>query len=106
MSFVVIAKLTAKPETQQQLQELITQTAKASWLEAGLLKYILVKDPNQPHSFVLVEFFNSEADYILHRDSSHLDIFRSQVSELLAGEPEVFRGTPALAQLDPKAGIN
>jgi quinol monooxygenase YgiN len=106
MSFVVIAKLTAKAETQQRLQDLVTQTAQASWLEAGLLKYILVTDPNQPNSFVLVEFFKSEADYISHRDSSHLNNFRSKVSELLAGEPEVFRGVPALAQLDPKAGTN
>jgi len=106
MSFVVVAKLTAKAQSVQQLRDLITKTAAQSWLEPGLVKYILVEDPTQPQSFTLVEFFSSEADYISHRDSEHLANFRSQVADLLASEAEVFRGTPVLAQQNPKAGIN
>jgi quinol monooxygenase YgiN len=105
MSFVVVAKLTAKAETVAQLRELITQTATQSWLELGLIKYILVEDPTQPNSFVLVEFFSSEADYMTHRDSEHLANFRTQVAELLANDPEVIRGVPTLADQNPKAGI-
>lgn len=106
MSFIVVAKFRAKPESATKLKELITETAKQSWQEPGLLKYILVEDPNQPDLFTLVEFFETEADFNEHRQTAHLINFRDQVAELLASAPEVVRGVATLAQLDPKARIN
>lgn len=106
MSFVVVAKFQAKPDSIAALTELITQTAIKSWEEPGLLKYILVSDDTQPDRLTLVEFFESEAAYLFHRDSSYLANFREQVSALIASPPEVVRGVPALVALNPKAGIN
>lgn len=106
MSFVVVAKFHAKPDAANSLKELIIQTAKQSWEEPGLLKYILVEDPNQPEVFTLVEFFKSEADFQAHRETAHLAKFRDQVADLLAVAPEVIRGIPTLASLDAKAGTN
>lgn len=106
MSFVVVAKLRAKPECIDQLRNLIVETAKSSWLESGLIKYILITDSSQLDLFTLVEFFETESAYHSHRDSDHLASFRIQVAELLAADPEVVRGVPQLAELNPKAGIN
>lgn len=106
MSFVVVAKFKAKPECAADLKELITQTAKQSWQEPGLLKYVLVEDPNQPELFTLVEHFKTEADFQAHRETEHLANFREHVLSLLASEPEVIRGSATLAQLDPKARLH
>lgn len=106
MTFIVIAKFRAKPESAVNLKDLITQTAKESWQEPGLLKYILVEDPNQPEIFTLIEFFNTEADFQVHRETEHLANFRDQVTDLLASAPEVVRGIATLAKLDPKARVN
>ena len=106
MSFVVVAKFHAKPDAGESLKELIIQTAKQSWEEPGLLKYILVEDPNQPQVFTLVEFFKSEADFQAHRETVHLAKFRNQVTDLLAAEPEVVRGIPTLASFNVKAGTD
>ena len=106
MSYIVIAKFVAKPESTAALAELITQTATQSWLEPGLIKYILVKDPTQPELFTIVEFFVTESDYLSHRETDHLAKFRTAVTPLLASPPEVVRGVAALANLDPKASIN
>ncbi|MEY3568683.1 MAG: hypothetical protein RL587_1124, partial [Actinomycetota bacterium] len=51
MSFVVVAKFRAKLDCVVELNDLITETAKASWEEPGLIKYILILDPNQVNLF-------------------------------------------------------
>ncbi len=106
MSYVVVAKFQAKPESTSALAALIEKTAIESWQETGLLKYILVSDPTQPELFTLIEFFATEADYLLHRETTHLAAFRDAITPLLAAAPEVVRGVPALAHLNSKAGIN
>ncbi|MBM3691513.1 MAG: antibiotic biosynthesis monooxygenase [Actinobacteria bacterium] len=105
MSFVVVAKFQVKSDKNQEFKELITKTAEQSWLEAGLVKYILVEDPTQPNLFTLVEFFATESDFQAHRESAHLAKFREQVSDLLATAPEVVRGIPTLANRNSKADI-
>jgi quinol monooxygenase YgiN len=105
MSLVVIAKFTAKSEQRQELHALVEQTAQASWAEAGLVKYIVTSSESEPNVLVLVEFFETEGDYLSHRESQHLNEFRERVSGLLATEPEVFRGVPTLSGVHAKAGI-
>jgi quinol monooxygenase YgiN len=106
MSFIIVAKFTVKPEKKLEFKELITNTARLSWFEAGLIKYILVEDENQPELFTLVEFFESEEDYLSHRESPHLQQFRSQVTDLLSEPAQVVRGVPTLAHLSSKADVN
>lgn len=106
MSFVIVAKFQAKPDKATEFKELITKTAQQSWLEPGLVKYILVEDPAQPNLFTLVEFFATESDYLAHRESQHLVQFREHVGQLLAAPAEVVRGLPTLANLHPKADID
>ncbi len=106
MSFVVVAKFRAKLDCVVELNDLITETAKASWEEPGLIKYILILDPNQGNLFTIVEFFNSEEDYLKHRDSSYLKSFRDSLENLLLEPPDVIRGIPVLDALNPKAGVN
>lgn len=105
MSFVIVAKFQVKPDKNLEFKELITNTAEQSWLEPGLVKYILVEDPTQPNLFTLVEFFATESDFQVHRESAHLAKFREQVSDLLAAAPDVIRGMPTLANRNSKADI-
>lgn len=105
MSFVIVAKFQVKSDKNHEFKELITKTAEQSWLEAGLIKYILVEDPTQPNLFTLVEFFATESDFQAHRESAHLAEFREQVGDLLAAAPEVVRGIPTLAKQNSKADI-
>ena len=105
MSYVIVAKFQVKPDKNQEFKDLITKTAEQSWLEPGLVKYILVEDPTQTNLFTLVEFFTTESDFQAHRESTHLAKFRDQVSDLLAAAPEVVRGFPTLANRNSKADI-
>jgi quinol monooxygenase YgiN len=78
---VVVAELTSKPDTADQLRELIVPFAKQSAHEPGCIHYSLLEDENKPGHFLTYETWVSRAALDAHMK------------------------TPAMAAAGPKLGL-
>lgn len=85
MPLVIIlkAQLTIRPEHRaafvQQMQTLI----QASLAEAGCLSFGCYEDVALPHSFVVLEEWESHAALTQHEGSAHVAAFKARVSSMI-----------------------
>lgn len=71
MSFVVIAKWTAKPGQEREVAEVLARLVAPSSAEPGCLAYIVHRAINDRQTFVLYERYVDQAGYEAHGASSH-----------------------------------
>lgn len=82
--YVAIASYTAKPETAEQVAQLLPQLAAASRAEPGNRSYTIARDLEQPHVFTIVEVYGDADAFTAHRESAHFaEIGKGQIIPLL-----------------------
>ncbi len=79
VSFVVVAKWTARAGEEQRVGEAISQLASPTRRERGCLEYFAQRSLDDPHVFLLYEMYESRDAYEAHLASDH---FRTYATEL------------------------
>lgn len=82
--YLVVATYTAKPETADQVAELLPALAAASRQEAGNISYSVARDLEHPQVFTIVEVYEDADAFTAHRESAHFaSIGKMQIIPLL-----------------------
>ncbi|GEK79164.1 putative quinol monooxygenase [Agrococcus baldri] len=82
--YVAIATYTAKPDTADQVAQLLPWLAQASRQEPGNISYSIARDLERPHVFTIVEIYDDADAFTAHRESAHFaSIAKMQIIPLL-----------------------
>lgn len=95
MMVSLIATLTARPETREELFRLLTDQVGPTRAEHGCIDYSLHVDASDPCVFVFYENWESQADLDAHMKMPHLEPLLSQIDRLLAKPIDMWRLHPA-----------
>jgi quinol monooxygenase YgiN len=85
----IIATVTARPETRQELRALLAAQVAPTRGEAGCLRYDLYADPADPCAFVFHEEWRAQSDLDAHMGTPHIAPLLGQADRLLARPIEV-----------------
>jgi quinol monooxygenase YgiN len=91
----LIATLSARPETRDELFRLLVAQVAPTRAEPGCIDYNLHVDASDPCLFVFYENWKSQADLDAHMNMDHLRPLLSQIDRLLARPIDVRRLHPA-----------
>lgn len=91
----LIATLTARPETREELFRLLVDQVEPTRDENGCIDYNLHVDAMDPHVFMFYENWKSQADLDAHMEMQHLKPLLSQIDRLLAKPIDIWRLLPA-----------
>lgn len=92
MSYQVIAQYRARPDTADQVAELLPRLAAASRTEEGCQAYAVTRDLEDTARFVIVETYRTAEDLATHRETEHFtEIAVGQIIPLLESR-EVYAG--------------
>ncbi|MBW0368009.1 putative quinol monooxygenase [Ensifer adhaerens] len=95
MTVSLIATLTARPETQEELFRLLVDQVEPTRAEHGCIDYNLHVDAIDPCVFAFYENWKSQADLDAHMEMQHLKPMLSQIDRLLASPIDIWRLLPA-----------
>ena len=80
----MIARWQARPESVDEVRELLAANAHASLDEPGCLTFNAHQDEQDPTRFVLYEVYRSTADFQAHRETDHFrDLVEGRILPLL-----------------------
>jgi quinol monooxygenase YgiN len=104
MSYVVIVHLRAKPGMEQKMVDILSTNMIATHKEPGLRKFALHRDHADPRHFMVVEVYDSRADYDYHHAQAHYAVCMSQLPATLEGSHQSTHVEP-LKIGDPAKGL-
>jgi quinol monooxygenase YgiN len=87
--FTLIAKLTAKPETAEELGRRLEGLIASTRGEPGSIAYLLHRDNDNPDIWVLYETWRSRADLDAHFQQPYTKEVMARFPELLAKDMEL-----------------
>jgi len=73
-----------KPEDVEAFQAASLANAEASRREAGVLRFDVIQEREDPTRFVLVEVYRSSESHAAHRETAHYAAWRDAVKEMMA----------------------
>jgi quinol monooxygenase YgiN len=88
-SFRAVARLKAKPDKVDELQELLRGLVGPTRKEEGCLSYELMQNRADPTDFTFVEEWASDAALDAHFATEHIQNALSKVPDLCAEEPDI-----------------
>ena len=94
----LIARLTAKPETSEDLGNGLKALIAPTLKEEGAIGYVLHRDNDDPNVWVLYETWRSRADLHAHFEQPYTKAMMDRFSDLLAMEMELTFATA----IDPR----
>jgi quinol monooxygenase YgiN len=86
---IVIAKLQAQEGKEQALEGVLAHTVEPARADHGNTTYALHRVPAVPGKFVLIEGWETQADYDAHMASPHTAELIAALGDLLAGAPDI-----------------
>ncbi|MFA8298708.1 MAG: putative quinol monooxygenase [Hyphomicrobiales bacterium] len=86
----VIAKLRAKTGCQKQLKDLLESFISPTYLEAGIIKYEVLQNIEDPYDFFVLQEWEKEDDHFRHLQSNHIQKL-VEVSFDILEEWEIYR---------------
>ena len=95
--FIVHVMVHVKPEHVEAFKAAILENARHSVQEAGILRFDVVQQQDDPTRFVLVEAYTGPEAQAAHRETAHYAAWRDAVADMMA-EP---RGAIKYAPLFP-----
>lgn len=85
----IIGTVTAKPETREELQNLLAAQVAPTRAEPGCINYDFHVDADDPCVFVFYENWRSQADLDAHMKMPHLLPLVSEIHRLLSSPVEI-----------------
>ncbi|MGD0076288.1 MAG: putative quinol monooxygenase [Candidatus Binataceae bacterium] len=98
MSITIVARLTAKQGSEQQLEAALRAMIPKVREESGATAYILHRSVKNPALFVFYEVYKDEAALDHHTKTPHMAELQSKLPALLDGRPTI----DILTELDKK----
>ena len=85
---IVHVHVHVKPERVDAFRQATIQNARSSVLEAGMARFDVIQQMDDPNRFVLVEIYRDEAAAKSHKETAHYAAWRDGVASMMA-EPRV-----------------
>jgi (4S)-4-hydroxy-5-phosphonooxypentane-2,3-dione isomerase len=82
--FIVHVHVHVKPEFSESFHEASLENARNSLLEPGVVRFDILQKMDDPTRFILVEIYRSEEDAGRHKETSHYQVWRDTVAEMMA----------------------
>jgi (4S)-4-hydroxy-5-phosphonooxypentane-2,3-dione isomerase len=81
---IVHVHVRVKPEQIEAFREATIQNARSSVLEAGIARFDIIQQLDDPSRFVFVEIYRDEAAAKSHKETAHYAIWRDTVASMMA----------------------
>ncbi len=91
MSLRVVARIQARPETVDEVRELLLALIKPTRQEQGCVTYELLQNHDDPCDFTFVEEWACDADLAAHAASDHLRAIGARLAPVVAAAPDIRR---------------
>lgn len=82
--YAVVVRLEARPEKVDALIALASHNAAETRKEPGNLQFDLLRSPENPLKFALVEIYRDEAALKEHQKTAHYARWRAEIADLLS----------------------
>jgi quinol monooxygenase YgiN len=90
MSVTIIARIKAKPGSEQALEEAFRDMIKkVRAAEPGCQAYVLHKSPKDATQFVWYETYTDQAAVDVHMKTDHMKAMGGRIKDLLEGAPQI-----------------
>ena len=90
----VVAVITAKAGSEQQVQEALTALVEPTRSEAGCISYELLVSAADPATFITMEIWRSQADLDAHLQTEHVQQALTVAGDHLAQAPAIHPLSP------------
>ena len=94
---IVHVRIRVKPEFVERFKGLTLENARQSRQEAGIARFDLLQDAEDPNQFALVEVYRDASAALSHKETAHYAKWRDGVADMMA-EPRTSR---KFLNLDP-----
>ena len=81
---IVHVHIQVKPERVEAFKTATEANARASRLEAGVLRFDCLQQTDDPARFVFVEIYRDAAAAAAHKETSHYPVWRDTVASMMA----------------------
>ncbi len=82
--FIVHVYVQVKPEFVEAFKEATLENGRNSVQEAGIARFDVVQQLDDPTRFVLVEVYRTPEDPARHKETAHYQTWRDTVAEMMA----------------------
>ena len=83
--FIVHVFVSVKPEFVDEFMQATLENARNSVQEAGIARFDVIQQLDDPAQFVLVEVYRTPEDPAHHKATAHYAAWRDAVAEMMAG---------------------
>ncbi len=81
---IVYVYVHVKPEFVEAFRQATIENARQSVEEAGIARFDVIQQADDPTRFVLVEVYRTPEDPARHKETSHYQTWRDTVAEMMA----------------------
>jgi quinol monooxygenase YgiN len=92
-SLRVVARITARPDTVDEVKALLGGLIEPTHKESGCITYELLQNRQDPTDFTFVEEWDCDASLDAHLASDHLSRALPRLQQLVAAPPDIRRYT-------------
>jgi quinol monooxygenase YgiN len=85
---IVLVYLHIKPEFVEMFKTVSQDNAQGSLEEAGIVRFDVLQQGDDPNRFLLYEVYHSPDDQLKHRETAHYQRWKDAVADMMA-EPRV-----------------
>jgi quinol monooxygenase YgiN len=89
MSFRVVARITARPETVDQVRGILEGFVDPTRAERGCVTYELLQNREEPTDFTFVEEWADDPTFEAHHKSPHITAGFPKLQDLVAVSPDI-----------------
>ena len=89
MSFRVVARITARPETIDQVRAILEGFVAPTRVEKGCVTYELLQNRADPTDFTFVEEWADDPTFEAHHKSAHITAGFPRLQSLIAEPPDI-----------------
>ena len=82
--FIVHVHVQVKPEFVEAFKEATLENGRNSVQEAGIARFDVIQQLDDPTRFVLVEVYRTPEDPARHKETAHYQTWRDTVAEMMA----------------------
>ncbi len=86
--YIVHVLIHIKPEAIEDFRKATIINAQNSNKEPGIIRFDFLQQQDDPTRFTLVEIYRTPEDQLKHRETSHYNVWKDTVAEMMA-EPRV-----------------
>jgi quinol monooxygenase YgiN len=88
---IVLVHVHVKPEQVEAFKAAATENARNSVQEAGIARFDVIQQEDDPARFILVEMYRNQEATVAHKETRHYMVWRDTVAEMMAEPRQAVR---------------